>query len=367
MTTITSPSGFALGRAAAEPSVHLIGLGAATPEVSWPQPVIADALASAWNLQGADLERWHRISAGTSIERRHSVMPLEEVLGLSTRMRMEAYERCSGPLAARAAAEALRRGGVAAEEVTELIVVSCTGFSAPGLDVALVESLGLRPTVRRTLIGFMGCFGAVSGLRTAVGACSADRRAVALVVCLELCSLHLRADRSVQSQVAGALFADGAAAAVLTAGLRGGGAARGSLGRVTLGGSLLLLEGRDWMTWRITDTGFAMTLTRDVPPAIRRHLGAFVATKTSRRPACFVVHPGGPGILDAVDEALGLEGERGIEVAWEVLRQYGNMSSATLLFVLAETIRRGHRRPALLLAFGPGLTIESLTVLAAPE
>ncbi len=155
MTTITSPSGFALGRAAAEPSVHLIGLGAATPEVSWPQPVIADALASARNLQGADLERWHRISAGTSIERRHSVMPLEEVMGLTTRMRMEAYERCSGPLAARAAAEALRRSGVAAEEITDLIVVSCTGFSAPGLDVALVEALGLRPTVRRTLIGFM--------------------------------------------------------------------------------------------------------------------------------------------------------------------------------------------------------------------
>jgi predicted naringenin-chalcone synthase len=350
----------------ATPSPRLLGLGLAIPDLCWPQPAIAAALADLWNLKGAALARWRRIVAGSGIDTRHSVLPMDQIIGLSTQDRMEAFEAHAGGLAARAASRALRCAAVAASDVTELIVVSCTGFSAPGVDVALVESLGLRPTVRRTIVGFMGCFGAVSGLRTAVGACSAQPRAVALVVCLELCSLHLRPDRSAQNQVSAALFSDGAAAVVVggaRAGLGSAGPAACNLGRLTMGGSLLIPEGRGWMSWRITDAGFAMTLSRDVPTAVRRNLCAFVAEAAPVAPNSFIVHPGGPDILDAVDDALRLEGGRGLDAARAVLRRYGNMSSATVLFVLEEALRRGHALPAVLLAFGPGLTIESLMVL----
>jgi predicted naringenin-chalcone synthase len=276
---------------------------------------------------------------------------------------MDAYEKNAPALARAAAGQALRQAGVAPAEVTDLVVVSCTGFSAPGLDVALVEDLGLPRGVRRIVVGFMGCFGAIIGLRTAAAMCRADPRGVSLVLCLELCSLHLRPDRSPQNLVASALFADGAAAAVVAA----PGASRGAsspawLGRVTLGRGRLLPQGRDWMTWRITDAGFAMTLSREVPVALRRSVGPIVDELCPRRPDCFIVHPGGAGILDAVDEGLGLGGGSGVEVSREILRRHGNMSSATVLFVLAEALRLGYRPPALLLSFGPGLSVESLLV-----
>ena len=121
------------------------------------------------------------------------------------------------------------------------------------------------------------------------------------------------------------------------------------------------------MSWRITDAGFAMTLSRDVPVAVRRNLGAFVTAEAPVAPASFIVHPGGPDILDAVDDALRLDGGRGLDAARAVLRRYGNMSSATVLFVLEEALRRGHGLPAMLLAFGPGLTIEGLTVLPSSD
>ncbi|MHC4589716.1 MAG: type III polyketide synthase [Planctomycetota bacterium] len=338
-------------------------LATATPPLCLSQAQTADRLSDLWRLEGDELDRWRRIVAGTGIDTRYGVMPLEQVPALSTEARMEAYEKNAPDLARAAAGRALRRAGVEPTDVTDLVVVSCTGFSAPGLDVALVEDLGLQPTVRRVIVGFMGCFGAIIGLRTAAAMCRADARGVSLVLCLELCSLHLRDDRSPQNLVASALFADGAAAAVMVApGIFGGRPSGQSLGGVTLGRGRLLARGRDWMTWRITDAGFAMTLSRDVPAALRRSVGAIVEEVCPRRPDCFVIHPGGAGILDAVDEGLGLDGRSGAEISRDVLRRYGNMSSATLLFVLEEALRRGYRPPALLLAFGPGLSVESLLV-----
>lgn len=348
---------------------HLLGLGTAVPELSRPQREVEHMMADLWNLKGSALERWRRIIAGSGIRTRHGVMRMEDVVHLTTAQRMAAYEQLAPDLAAAAARRALSNSGVQAREITDLIVVSCTGFAAPGVDVALVEKLGLERTVRRTMIGFMGCFGAISGLRTGVGACAANPGAIALVVCIELCSLHMRADRSVQNQVAAALFADGAAAAVVGSGHLNEGLdfSHTSIGQLTSGASLLMPEGKQWMSWRITDTGFAMTLTRDVPQALRNRLAEFVAGASAQRPGCFVIHPGGPGILDAADAALALSGGCGLDASWAVLGRFGNMSSATVLFVLQEAMNRDYRRPAMLLAFGPGLTIESLQLLRKTE
>ncbi|MHC5002128.1 MAG: type III polyketide synthase, partial [Planctomycetota bacterium] len=205
---------------------------------------------------------------------------------------------------------------------------------------------------------------AVIGLRTAAGACLATPGATALVVCLELCSLHLRDDRDVQNQVASALFADGAAAAVVSA--PDGGGDGPSLGRVHPGRSLLLPDGQPWMSWRVTDHGFRKTLAREDPGALRGAVRDFVEGDDLDSAApTLVVHPGGPEILDAVDDALDLRGGRGLAASRAVLRRYGNMSSATLLFVLDEALRAGEPLPMVLLAFGPGLAIESVRLDAA--
>lgn len=363
-------------RPQAAPGAALVALGTATPELTCTQDEFAAIIESELNLQGMALQRWRRIIAGTGIDIRQGVARPEHVLHLSTAERMRLYEQSAPALAHQAARQALTRARVRPEDVTDLILVSCTGFSAPGVDAALIESLALPTTVRRTIVGFMGCFGAMPGLRAAVGACAIaspdGRRPVALVVCVELCSLHMRADDNVQNLVASALFADGAAAAVVigTETQHGRSMDEGesapvfdALGALTIGANLLVPEGRGWMTWRITDAGFVMTLAREVPAALRERLPGFVNQSALRAPRTYIVHPGGPGILDAVDEALHLGGESGLEHSRQILRQFGNMSSATVLFVLDEALRHHAPLPATLLSFGPGLTIECLQLL----
>lgn len=380
MTAITVPLRFpSLTPRRHIPRVHLLGLGTAVPEIHWLQEEMERKLATLWRLEGVALEKWRRIVAGSGIEHRHGVMQPEDAIGLTTAQRMLAYERLAPPLAERAASRAMERAGVSAGDVTDVVVVSCTGFAAPGLDVTLIERLGLNASTRRTTVGFMGCFGALNGLRVANGLCAADPDAVVLLVCAELCSLHVRDDVEPQNQVACALFADGAAAAVLSTkpyvdiGDRreASDQAPRSIGVIGRGASRLLSEGREWMTWRITDTGFAMTLTREVPVALRRCVAEFVQESfeelAESAGANCIVHPGGPGVLDAVDVALDLRGGRGLECSRRVLRKCGNMSSATVLFVLENALRSGLAAPFNLLAFGPGLTIEGLTIHASPR
>ncbi len=342
---------------------RLVGLGLATPEPCFSQAVIAQRLADLWGLVGKEAERWQRIVDGSKIDQRHSVLPVEAVMGLSTKQRMESYEHHAPPLAEGALRCALANAGINAQDVTDMVIVSCTGFSAPGLDITLIQRLGMPLTVKRTIIGFMGCFGAINGMRSAVRTCLADPDAVVVVVCVELCSLHFRRDLSAQNQVASALFADGAAVAIVVGERMAIDHGCASIGRLTIGHSRLIPEGRDWMTWRISDEGFAMTLTRDVPVVLRQRIEGYVASVAPRRPNCFIVHPGGPGILDALDRGLALQGSSGLDSARTVLRRFGNMSSCTVLFVLDQVLADGYQLPGLMLAFGPGLSIESLAIL----
>lgn len=348
---------------------HLIGLGCAVPPLLHTQQQIAEELASLWRLGRAERARWQRIVDGTKIGQRHGVLPMDRIMHLSTTARMQQYELHAPALAAHAARDALHSAGIQASAVTDLIVVSCTGFAAPGLDAALVEELELSPTVRRSVIGFMGCFGAITGLRAAAGACCADTRGVALLVCCELCSLHLRPNLTMHDQIAAAIFGDGAAAAIV-AGTKSPvincstAPSAKSIAQLTLGHARILPEGRDWMTWRITDAGFAMTLEKSVPIALRRALADFLRETPDPAPRTLAVHPGGPGILEAVENALGLSRISGMATSWDVLRHFGNMSSATVLFVTNHLLKSTRAKlPLMLLAFGPGLTIESISLI----
>jgi predicted naringenin-chalcone synthase len=358
-------------------------IAAALPGPRREQRTLAAQLATLWGLRGEALRRWERIIEQCGIEWRHAVRDPEEVLPLRTEARMALFAEEAPALAEQAARRVLDECGVAAPEVTDLVIVTCTGFRAPGVDVALVDRLGLPMSVRRVQVGFMGCFGAITGLRTAAGACCADRGAVALLVCLELCSLHARADSSAQNQVCSALFGDAAVAALVVGPrwrpARGRGAiiqaaggpapkescpvARGR--QLGLGTTGLLPAGRDAMTWTITDNGFAMTLSQEVPAALRRSVARLVEEQLAGPAALPAVHPGGRAILDLLGGLLEPAGERALAHARGVLRAVGNVSSGTVLLV-AQRLMAESAAPIVLLAFGPGLTVETLDLGRGP-
>jgi predicted naringenin-chalcone synthase len=285
----------------------------------------------------------------------------------STFARMELYRREAPPLAREAAEACLgAAAAVPRDAITHLIVVTCTGFFAPGIDIVLSRALGLRPDVQRQIVGFMGCYGAFNGLRAAAAACAADPGAVALVVCVELCTIHFQQDLTMDNIVANCLFSDGAGAALVTGNDRPG-------GRLTLVDSYTIVEddSLDQMTWTVTDTGFQMTLGPEVPDTLRRSAGPFVDTLLGRNALArddvsfWAIHPGGRRIVEAVRDTLGLS-EADVAPSFEVLAGHGNMSSPTVLFVLERCLARnpGSGAFGVAMAFGPGLTVESLLVRA---
>lgn len=345
--------------------VTVKSLSCCTAPIRQSQEEISESLARLWNLSGARRSRWDRIVAGAAIQSRSAVVPINEAPMLSTGERMRLYEDHAPTLAEQAARAALQQAGIAPCRITDVIVVSCTGFSSPGVDVELQGRLGLSPDARRATLGFMGCFGAITGLRAALGAVRSEPEATALLVCVELCSLHLRRDDDPQNLVASALFSDGAAAAVISAdALLGSGDCSHPLHLQNPGRSRLITRHRDDMTWRITDEGFAMTLSAAVPPAIERALPEFLTT-LEPAPRAVAIHPGGAAILDAAERSLPPHLARHINAARDVLRAHGNMSSPTVLFVLEQLVSRGVEAPIALLAFGPGLTIDSITLESA--
>lgn len=240
--------------------------------------------------------------------------------------------------------------------VTHMVVASCTGFTAPGLDQVVARRLGLAPTVERVVVGFMGCYAGVTALRTAGHIVRSDPGARVLVLSVELCTLHLQPTDRIERLLAMGQFADGAAAALVTA--EGSGLLLGE------GLSLTLEDSHDLITWTIGDTGFAMELSGEVPGRLAEALGrgGVAELVTGGRPVeaidAWAVHPGGKSIVDAVERGLALPPEK-VAASRAVLQDYGNMSSATVLFVLERLMAE---RPAsgIALAFGPGLAMEGL-------
>lgn len=278
-------------------------------------------------------------------------------LGPTTAQRMKTYRKEALPLACRAARDALADSRVEPTEITHLVTVSCTGFAAPGVDLGLIEELALPRSVERTHVGFMGCHGAVNGLRVARAYGDADPKARVLLCCIELCSLHFHYQFNLKKNVANALFADGAAAVVGASSLEGG-------WRVAATGSHLFADSARAMTWTIGGHGFDMTLSSGVPDLIASGLRPWLEDWLAGHGlkvgdvGSWAIHPGGPRILDAVEETLCLPAGS-VDVPRQVLAEHGNMSSATVLFIVDRLRRQGARLPCVALAFGPGLVVEA--------
>lgn len=350
----------------------ILGLGTSVPPSAISQGRAAE-LSSA--ISGHTPEQADRLSVLyglTGITRRHvalldegAVVP-EDVAGSpagpSTRWRMRRYEASIGPLAVRAARGALADASVSPDAITHLVTVSCTGFAAPGFDLGLFKALTLDPTVQRTHVGFMGCHGALNGLRVARAIAASEPGSHVLLCAAELCSLHFSYGAGEDRSVPNALFADGAAAVVATS--NPGTGRREGAWSVLANGSVLVPGTEDAMTWRIGDLGFEMTLSPEIAKLIRAHLGPWLERWLAGQGlsvagvGSWAVHPGGPRILDAVQHALGLDKGTMAE-SRAVLAGYGNMSSPTVLFILDRLIRRDAPRPCVALGFGPGLVVEA--------
>jgi predicted naringenin-chalcone synthase len=280
--------------------------------------------------------------------------------GPTTAQRMHHYAELAPPLAVEASRKALAQSWLRARDITHLVTVSCTGFFAPGVDRVLITALGLNPTTERTHVGYMGCHGALNGLRVARAFTGAEPDARVLLCAVELCSLHYHYGWDPQKVIANALFADGAAAVV------GGPTDAAPVGawRVEACGSCLIPDSAAAMTWTVSDHGFEMTLSKQVPSLIARHLRPWLEAWLARQGVAlsavgsWAVHPGGPRILEAVEESLGLAG-KATEVSRQLFAACGNMSSPTVLFILDRLRAANAPRPCVALGFGPGLVAEA--------
>jgi predicted naringenin-chalcone synthase len=328
-------------RASWLPAIYA-GAGITTRHMSFDRPVVDDVI------QGSTHSGSVFLPTG-----------LPDDHGPTTAERMEHYATHAAPLAIRAARQALDRTTVPPAEITHLVTVSCTGFYAPGVDVALIKALGLSSTTERTHVGFMGCHAALNALRVARAFTDSDPGARVLVCAVELCSLHYHYGWDPQRVVANSLFADGAAALV---GVHES-AAPHDAWRLAASGSCLIHDSESAMTWSIGDHGFVMTLSKQIPALIGQSLKPWLTQWLSRQGlnladvASWAVHPGGPRIVTAVEEALGLD-PSATAVSREVLDQNGNMSSPTVLFVLEHLRNRNAPRPCVAVGFGPGLNAE---------
>jgi predicted naringenin-chalcone synthase len=318
-----------------------------------------------------------RIYPATAIERRHTVVgdyfvpPEQRVLypkdgsfapepTTSSRNRIFAEE--SDRLSLEVSARLLdRMPSFDRGRITHLITVSCTGFAAPGFDFHLMRDLGLSPDTHRFHLGFMGCFAAFPAMKLAQSICRADPDARVLICIVELCSLHFQQKTDLDTLVANALFSDGVSAALVSACAEDSADTRLRLDRF-LTRTIENSEGD--MAWIIGETGFDMKLSAYVPQLIQENVASLVddllsrARKRRSEIDIWAFHPGGRAILDRASETLQIP-KKELQVSYEVLRDYGNMSSATIMFVLERILRDSRYGTVFAAAFGPGLTVES--------
>lgn len=346
------------------PIPHINAIGTATPDhdihhafIGWAKDQLADS---------RDRALFSRMADRADIDHRWSVLPEAQNGGSPicpggfyaddmplTSKRMQLYAEAAPKLALEAIANLPDRPE--AGEITHLVVASCTGFTAPGLDQRIAKSLELDGSIERTLVGFMGCYGAVTALRNAYHIVRSQPEARVLVVAAELSTLHLQPDDSLEPLLAMLLFGDGAAAAIVSAETTGLAMDRQF--------AATLPDSQDLIQWHVGDTGFAMHLSGKVPGRIADAL----ESKAFRAIVCnghtpdeidsWAVHGGGRTILDAVEKGLGIETDA-LAHSRAILREKGNMSSATLMFALQRIMHDSPAQNGVAIAFGPGLAAE---------
>lgn len=358
----------------------IISIGTAVPEYQHRQDHILDFMQRVYAPDEINRRKLKFLYRQGGIDTRYSVIPdyslpasqwtfypmsenLEPFPNLEKRMAW--FHRHAGNLSRQAAENCLE--GIQGQEITNLITVSCTGMSAPGLDIELLDLLGLPPTTSRTAINFMGCYAAIQALRLANAFCLADRNARVLIICTELCTLHFQKAPTIDNITSSMLFADGAAAVLVT-------------GDDNMDGlqidhfySALSPRGKADMAWELSSNGFQMTLSGYIADLIEEDFGGMVTnalTAAGMREediTHWCIHPGGKKILEAVHTSLGFTDGQ-LQDSYAILKEYGNMSSPTVLFVLDRIMkaRRNHHEPAKIFgaAFGPGLTMETFILSA---
>lgn len=360
---------------------NITAIGTANPSHRFRQSQIADFMVRAMQLNPHDSRKLRAIFKASGIDYRYSVL---EDYGLakdytfyadaqdfvpfpSTAKRLNFFRDHALNLSFNAVQNMLQAiPEFNLQGITHLILVCCTGMYAPGLDIDLVKKLKLPTTVQRTGINFMGCYAAFNAFKVADAFCEADSKAKILIVCTELCSLHFQKEPTDDNMISNALFADGAAAVLVeaqtTASLRL---------KPENFHSDLILEGERDMAWTIGDLGFEMKLSSYVPSIIKSGIVRLTTTlldkisKNLSNVRFFAIHPGGRKILESIEQELGIDKNQN-EPAYHVLKNYGNMSSPTILFVLNEIIKKlkpeDHGEHILSFAFGPGLTLESMVL-----
>ena len=364
------------------PAIHAIGT--AVPPHKIAQHLQYSILESANGMSREEKLKLRLIYGRSCIAYRHSVLPEfgfadkeENIIfhpanhhpSTPVSLRMELYDQYAAPLCRGAIQQCFAQlPEISPQHITHLITFSCTGMSAPGLDIQLVHAMNLNKSVERTCINFMGCYAAINALKSAYYIAAADPDAVVLIAGVELCTLHYRNSENDDQMLANALFADGAAAAVIS---------KQPLKNIQKDFPLGLkhfysefdASGNDEMVWKIGETGFDIRLSAYVPDLIRDKIGSFAATLFSRNGLrqkdvdFYALHPGGIKILEACETALHIPKEENT-LAYDVLKNYGNMSSVTILFVLQkcwEQFSEKDKNKLLLgCAFGPGLTMEAM-------
>lgn len=353
----------------------ILALSTTVPPYSFTQDEIADKII---NILALDLEKTkliRQLYQNSAIQRRYSILPdftrerqewhfwgnefPKKVPAVSERN--EIYKVEAPKLAYEAAKKAITAWGGKPEEITHIISVSCTGMIAPGIEFDLMRMLNLKSSTQRLGINFMGCFGAFKGLAVAQSFAKENRNHRILLVCTELCSLHFQIEQTGDNMLANSLFSDGSAAVVVGTDPKKHETPLWTIKNLY---SLGLESTREKMKWEIGDQGFLMKLSHTVPVLLGRQIGGFVESLVdpsfSSTNCDWAIHPGGKSIIQAIEKALKLN-EEDTKASWDTLANYGNMSSATFLFVLHKLMeQKSNKKWTVGVGFGPGLSVEGI-------
>lgn len=354
----------------------IISIGTALPPYCHQQTDILAFMQQVYATNETDKRKMRFLYGQSGIGQRYSVIsdysrPVQEwkfypqTEGLdpfpSLEQRMAVYNK-QAPLLSVDAIRACLQGVLQPKDITHLITVSCTGMTAPGLDLQVMELLDLNKNIFRTSVNFMGCYAAIHALKIADAFCKSDGAAKVMIVCTELCTLHFQREATMDNIASSLLFGDGSSAALVTADSF-------TAGGLYLDGfySEVVPKGKRDMAWELSSSGFLMTLSGYIPDLIQEDFNGVVQKVAAHQNfpveaiSHWCIHPGGKRILEAIAKSVSLTGNE-LAPSYNVLNGVGNLSSATLFFVLNEMLQTGEKMPKLFgAAFGPGLTVETFT------